>query len=106
MPAEITDAQRRLLLQFVAQHSPEGQAFHLEKLPGISQTMFGVDLGWGLLTLASEGLCGTEEPDIVWATPEGLVAHKEGNWRVSRKAGSLKDGKAPKALLCHSIRAN
>lgn len=74
MPAKLTDTQRRHLLQFVAKHSPHGQEFYLEKLPGITQNMFGVDLGWGLLTLECEGLCGTEEPDIVWSTPKGLAA--------------------------------
>ena len=77
MPTNLTNTQRRLLLQFVAQHSPQGQAFYLDKLPGITQNMFGVDLGWGLLTLSSEGFCGTENPDIVWSTPEGLMALKK-----------------------------
>lgn len=78
MPA-LTDAQRALLLQFVSLHSPQGQAFSLDRLPGITQNMFGIDLGLGLLTLASEGLCGVEDPDIVWSTPKGLATlEKEG----------------------------
>lgn len=85
MPADLTDTQRRLLLQFVAEHSPQGQAFSVESISGVSQWMFGVDLGWGLLRLESEGLCGTEDPDIVWSTPEGLVALSEMNGRASVK---------------------
>jgi hypothetical protein len=77
MPAELTNVQRRQLLQFVAQHSPEGQAFYLEKLPEVNPKAFGIDLGWGLLMLACEGLCEIEDPDIVCSTPEGLAAFKK-----------------------------
>lgn len=77
MLSRLTDTQRMHLLQFVARHSPQGQAFCLDKLPGITRNMFGIDLGLGLLTLACEGFCGIEDPDIVWSTPRGLSALKK-----------------------------
>jgi hypothetical protein len=76
MPAQLTDTHRRLLLEFVAQHSPDGEPFHLETLLENPQDNFGIDLGWGLVMLACEDLCGIEDPDIVWSTPEGLAALK------------------------------
>ena len=36
--------------------------------------MPGTVLGNGLLALAAEGLCGVEDPDLVWSTPEGFAA--------------------------------
>lgn len=83
MPVELTDTQRRQLLQFVAENSPQGQPFSVDAIPGVSMKMFGVDLGWGLLTLDCEGLCGTEDPDIVWSTPEGLAALQDLNGKAS-----------------------
>jgi hypothetical protein len=70
----LTAQQRRDILRLVAKHSPDGRPFHLDQLPLVTQHTFGVDLGRALLDLDCEGLCGTEEPDIVWSTPAGLKA--------------------------------
>lgn len=73
MPFRLTSAQRREVLRFVAKHSPDGEPLGLVEVKAPDH-MAGVDLGRALLNLDIEGLCGTEEPDIVWSTPEGLKA--------------------------------
>jgi hypothetical protein len=70
----LTSSQRRNILRLVAEHSPDGRTFHLDQLPVVLLNRFGVDLGRALLNLDCDGLCGTEDPDIVWSTPEGLKA--------------------------------
>lgn len=61
-------------MRFIAEHSPGGEPFRLDELPNVPEHIAGVDLGRALLTLGIEGLCGTEDPDIVWSTPKGLEA--------------------------------
>jgi hypothetical protein len=72
MALRMTSAQRRAILRWVAKHSPDGEPYHAPD--DVPQHMAGVDLGYALITLELEGLCGTEDPDIVWSTPEGLRA--------------------------------
>jgi hypothetical protein len=74
MALRLTSEQRREILRIVAKHSPDGKPFHLAQISLVAWDKFGPDLGPALLTLDCEGLCGTEEPDIVWSTPEGLKA--------------------------------
>jgi hypothetical protein len=74
MPLDLTETQRLAVLCFVRENSPTEKPFYLDKIPGLPERIAGADLGWALLTLDEEGLCGVEEPDIVWSTPEGLAA--------------------------------
>ena len=99
MPTALTDTQRADLLRFVSRHSPQGEAFCLDELPGDTQDMFGFDLGFGLLTLACEGLCGVEEPDLVWSTPKGLATAAPFSGSEIRKPGGLRSERGLEAGL-------
>jgi hypothetical protein len=72
MKFRLTPVQRRMILQFVADHSPDGEPFRIDDLKSLPPLIS--DLGRGLLELACEDLCGMEDPDIVWSTPEGMQA--------------------------------
>lgn len=74
MPAKLSLTQRAILLRFVLRHSPDGRPFSLDRLQETLPDVPGTVLGNGLLALAAEGLCGVEDPDLVWSTPEGITA--------------------------------
>ena len=86
MPSSLADEHRMLILRFVSQHSPHGRSFSLDRLPGNALDFPGVDLGFGLVALAAEGLCGIEDPDLVWSTPRGLAAVEKGAAATSAAA--------------------
>jgi hypothetical protein len=75
-----TYARRRALLEFVAEHSPDGRPFRLgDALKGGRQAIRD-EIGARLLDLACDDLCGVEDPDIVWSTDAGLA------WLEAEKA--------------------